>query len=69
MFKSKTKERKIISPLTTKQFLKSEAATTIRSKNDIYLLHVSFQFQSKYPSKVSAMTVTNVLFVFFLLVK
>ena len=43
------------------QFLKSEAATTVRSKNDVCLLHVSFQFQSKYPSKVSAMNVIDVL--------
>ena len=69
MFKSETKEKKIISLLTTIQFLKSEAATSVRSKNDIYLLHVSFQFQSKYPSKVSAMKVTNVLFFLFLIVK
>ena len=61
MLKSKTKEKKIISLLTTIQFLKSEAATTVRSKNDICLLHVSFQFQSKYHSKVSAMKVIDVL--------
>ena len=66
MFKSEMKEKKMISLLTTIQFLKSEATTTVRSKNDIYLLHVSFQFQSKYPSKVSAMKVTNVLFFFFI---
>ena len=38
-------------------------------KNDICLLHVSFQCQSKYPSKVSAMKVINVLFSLFLNVK
>ena len=67
MFKSETKEKKIISLLTTIQFLKLEAATSVRSKNDIYLLHYSFQ--SKYPSKGSAMKVTNVLFFLFLIVK
>ena len=61
------KEKKIISLLTTIQFLKSEAATTVRYKplkNDICLLHISFQFQSKYTSKVSAMNVIYVLFFF-----
>ena len=41
-----------------------EAATTVRSKNGICLLHVSFQFQSKYPSKVSAMKVIDLCFFF-----
>ena len=38
-------------------------------KNDICLLHVSFQCQSKYPSKVSAKKVIIVLFSLFLNVK
>ena len=71
MFKSETNEKKIISLLITIHFLKSEAATTVRSKKDICLLHVSFQFQSKYPSKVSAMKVIDLwgffLFCFFIL--
>ena len=33
MFKSEKKEKKIISLLTTIQFLRLEAATTVRSKN------------------------------------
>ena len=70
MFKSQTKEKKkIISLLTTIQFLKSEAATTVRSKNDKCLLCGTFNIQSKYPSKVSAMKVIKLMscFLFFAL--
>ena len=63
------RKKKIISLVTTIQFLKSEAATTIQSKNDICHLHVSFQFQRKCPSKVSAMKVIDVLIFIFLIVQ
>ena len=56
----KRKKKKMITLLTTMHFLKSEAATTVRSKSDICLLHVSFQFQSKYHSKVLAMKVIDI---------
>ena len=57
MFKSQTKGIKIISLLPTIPLLKSEAETTVRSKM-IYVSYVFLStFQSKYPSKVSAMIV------------
>ena len=43
-FKSETKEKKIISLLTTIPFLKLEAATTVRSK----MIYVSYMFLSNF---------------------
>ena len=65
MFKSETKEKKDNFTVDNHTNFEIGSCNYCTLKNDICLLHVSFQFQSKYPSKVSAMKGIDDFFVCF----